>query len=92
MQEKIDILMFIMESCPYCREALKWMEELIAADNIYSVFDIKIVDENKERKLADSYDYYYVPTYYIGWQKVHEGAATKEKIRDVFDTALSRRA
>jgi hypothetical protein len=37
--------------------------------------------------LADSYDYYYVPTYYVDGVKVHEGAASKKIIEGVYRAA-----
>jgi len=37
--------------------------------------------------IADQYDYYYVPCYFINESKVHEGAASKEIIRKVLSAA-----
>ncbi|SHK00268.1 Thioredoxin domain-containing protein [Geosporobacter subterraneus DSM 17957] len=82
------ILMFMMETCPYCREALRWMEELKQEDSRYQALEINMVDEQLQPDLANQYDYYYVPTYYVDGAKLHEGAATKEKIRAVFEKAL----
>ncbi|GFP78155.1 thioredoxin family protein [Clostridium sp. YIM B02505] len=82
------VLFFMMKSCPYCKQAINWMKELEQENPAYSDIEIKTIDENLEPDLADQYDYYYVPTYYINGEKVHEGVATKEKIKQVFDTAL----
>lgn len=82
------ILMFMMETCPYCREAFRWMEELKQEDSRYQALEINMVDEQLQPALANQYDYYYVPTYYVAGEKLHEGAATKEKIRAVFEKAL----
>ncbi|MCL2498186.1 MAG: hypothetical protein FWF06_06200 [Symbiobacteriaceae bacterium] len=49
---------------------------------------ITTIDEQKEPQLADSYDYYYVPTYFVGGEKLHEGVATKEKLEAVLRAAL----
>ncbi|HPT86105.1 MAG TPA: glutaredoxin, partial [Bacillota bacterium] len=54
----------------------------------YRDIEVKIIDEKEEAELANSYDYYYVPTYFYGNIKLHEGAATKDKIRQVFDEYL----
>ena len=37
--------------------------------------------------LADSYDYFYVPTYYVGGEKVHEGHAEREDVEKVLRLA-----
>ena len=46
-----------------------------------------MVDESREAALADTYDYYYVPTYYVGGKKVHEGHAEKCDVEKVFRLA-----
>ncbi|HML46862.1 MAG TPA: thioredoxin family protein [Clostridia bacterium] len=82
------ITLFHQEYCPYCREARRWMAELQKENPTYLKLDIELIDERKEPGLADTFDYYFVPTYYIGGEKVHEGVASREKIRDVFEKAL----
>ncbi|MGI6202301.1 MAG: glutaredoxin [Eubacteriales bacterium] len=81
----MELLLFILKNCPYCIEALKWIEELKDENPEYSAVKLKIIDERTEAELANSYDYYYVPTFFYGKHKLHEGAATKDKIRRVFD-------
>ncbi|MGI6315313.1 MAG: thioredoxin family protein [Christensenellales bacterium] len=83
-----EILFFTLENCPYCREAERWIRELCAGNPAYGQIPIRRVDENEEPALANSYDYWYVPTFYVEGVKVHEGAATKEKIKAVLDKAL----
>lgn len=82
------ITMFMMESCPFCKRALSWMDELIAGNPEYKRLDIEKIDELIHPDIAGRYDYYYVPTYYVGEEKLHEGAASLEDIRHVFDAAL----
>jgi len=77
-----------MASCPYCKEARKWMNEILGSDIKYSEIPLIIIDEIEEPELAAKFAYYYVPTYYIGDEKVHEGAATFEILKRVFDEAL----
>lgn len=79
--------MFTLKLCPYCIRARRWMEEVLAEHPEYRAIDVEIVDERVNRAMADRYDYYYVPTYYVGGVKVHEGAATRETIEDVFRRA-----
>lgn len=82
------ILMFTMESCPYCVRARRWMAETLKEHPEYQAIPIEYVDEMEQPKLADSYDYWYVPTYYVDGVKVHEGAATKEIVLGVFKKAF----
>ena len=82
------ITMFTMESCPYCRQALRWMDMLFAEKKEYSSLFIEKIDELEHPDIAAGYDYYYVPTYYVDGEKLHEGPASLEMIRRVFDAAF----
>lgn len=82
------IIMFITDWCPHCKRASKWMEELLAENPKYSELQLRVVDEEKEPDFSKQYDYYYVPTYYLDGVKVHEGVASKEIIRDIFERSL----
>ena len=48
---------------------------------------LRVIDEREEADLADSYDYFYVPTYYVGGEKVHEGHAEREDVEKVLRLA-----
>jgi len=82
------ITMFTMESCPYCKSARKWMNEVLKSDAKYNKIPLTIIDEIEEPEIAAKYDYYFVPTYYIDNVKVHEGAASFEIVKRVFDGAM----
>ena len=82
------ILMFTMAGCPYCRKARQWMNEVLEEHPEYKEIELEIVDEVVHRKRASQYDYYYVPTYYVGGEKLHEGAASKDIILGVFRAAF----
>ena len=82
------VLMFILKSCPYCQQALSWMEELKKENPQYMNIEINIIDEGEMPEEANRYDYYYVPTYYIAGDKVHEGVSTKDIVRGVFEKAI----
>ncbi|MDD2231383.1 MAG: thioredoxin family protein [Sphaerochaetaceae bacterium] len=84
------ILMFYQKWCPYCRKAFDWIDELKKENPAYAAIQIETVDENADKKRADSFDYYYVPTFYIDGKKVHEGAASKQIIEEVFKQAMDR--
>jgi len=83
------ITMFLLESCPYCIEAQRFMNSLKAENPEYARLEIEKIDERKHPDIAEKFDYYFVPTYYVGGEKLHEGAATLEKVRGVFEAAVS---
>ncbi len=82
------IRLFFFEGCPYCRKAIGWLEELTAENPEYAKLEIERIDEKLDPETADKFDYYYVPTFFVGDEKLHEGAATKEKVRAVLESAL----
>ena len=82
------ITMFITSWCPYCKEAYPIMDDLKEENPKFRELDIKIIDEELEPAIAKQYDYYYVPTYYVGDVKAHEGGINKEIIRKIFESAL----
>jgi len=84
------VTMFIMESCPYCRQALRWMDGLLAENPEYAAVEIEKIDELVHPDVAGQYDYYYVPTFYVGDEKLHEGAASEKIVRRVFEAAMER--
>ena len=82
-----EILLFYLPGCPHCQLAFQFQRELIAAHPDWGNIPIRTVDESRERALADSYDYYYVPTYYVDGQKIHEGHAERADVERVFRLA-----
>lgn len=64
------------------------MEELKQEQPVYQNINITYIEESEQPQLADTLDYWYVPTYFVDGIKKHEGAATKDKIKAVFDAAL----
>lgn len=81
--------MFITDWCPYCKQALNWMEELKKENSKYASVEVKVIDEESQPEIAKQYDYYYVPTYYVGETKVHEGVPSKDTIKNVFEQAMN---
>ncbi|HVJ49058.1 thioredoxin family protein [Desulfitobacterium sp.] len=82
------VLMFTMKSCPYCKQALQWMDELSKENDQYSRVAVTIIDEDLQPDIAKQYDYYYVPTYFVDGVKLHEGVPTKDIVRNVFERSL----
>jgi thiol-disulfide isomerase/thioredoxin len=84
-----DILMFMTTWCPYCKKATQMIDELRSENPAYKDVTIIMIDEDKDRKYADTFDYYRVPTFYVDGEKIHEGAADMDCIRRVFEKAVS---
>ena len=82
------ITMFTIQSCPYCQKARKWMKEILESDEKYREIPLTVIDELEEPEISAKFDYNYVPTYYIDDEKVHDGAATFEMVKKIFDDAL----
>lgn len=77
---------FMLPGCPYCRQADNWLMELRAENPAFAAVEIETIDEGKQRSLAADYPYYYVPSFFLGREKLHEGAATKAKIKAVLES------
>ncbi len=83
-----EVKMFMFEGCPHCKKAQELIEALKEKCNEYAQIKILSVDEKKDPQIADAYDYYYVPAFFVDEVKVHEGVPSEEKIRIVLDKAL----
>lgn len=82
-----DILMFILPDCPHCRLALRVQDELLEEHPEWKNIPMRIVDESVEVDFANAHDYYYVPTWYVGGEKVFEGHAEKEDVEKILRLA-----
>ena len=85
-----DVLMFILPGCPHCRYALEAQQALLRAHPEWRDIPLRIVDESQERAFADAHDYYYVPTWYVGGEKVFEGHAEPEDVERVWRMAARK--
>lgn len=84
-----EIKYFYLRSCPYCKMADRFIDELIMENPEYADIKFEKIEERENADIADSYDYFYVPCFYSGNEKLHEGAPTKEKIRCMLSAAAS---
>ncbi len=84
------LTLFYLPYCPHCRLALRFIDELRAKDKRYASVEVEMIDESREKALADSYDYWYVPCFYLGREKLHEGHAEPDDVKRVFDRALEQ--
>jgi len=81
-------MIFVLEQCPYCKKALYSLEEL-QKEEPYQAMEFEIIEETQQKEIADSYDYYYVPSIFYNGNKLHEGALEKEELKAVLDAILS---
>lgn len=83
------ITMFVTSWCPHCRKAHNFVDELYKENPAYKNLNLKIIDEEKHPEIAKKYDYYYVPTFFVDSDKIHEGVPNKEAIKNVFELAMT---
>ena len=85
-----EITMFHFEGCPYCKKAEKYIADLFRENPEFSALTINRIDERKNPESADQFDYYYVPTFYYGNEKLHEGDISKKELQQIFSSVLNR--
>ncbi|MBR2540071.1 MAG: glutaredoxin [Mogibacterium sp.] len=89
------ITMFHIQECKYCDFAKKAIEELRAQHPEYRDVEIEMIDENAHPEIVENYDYWSVPSLFIGHDKIFEAALFMpyETVRDgvklAFDTVLA---
>ena len=88
------ITMFHLIDCKYCDFARQAIKELRAENPEYEKVEIEMINENEHPEIIANYDYWSVPSLFIGHDKIFEAALFMpyETIRDgvklAFDTAL----
>ena len=87
------VTLFYQPRCPFCKKALRYIDEARAAHPELAAvrIEIRMIDELAEPEVADRYDYYYVPTFYVGDKKVHEGGIMPDEVEAVLRMALDER-
>ena len=88
------ITMFHLEECKYCDMAKRAIAELRDENPEYNNVEIEMIDELKQPDVIENYDYWSVPSFFIGHDKVFEAAlfmpyeTIKEGVRTSFEKAL----
>ena len=57
-----------------------YIEELKEEHPEFQPIEIEMIEENQHPDIADQYDYYYVPTFYVDGVKVHEAGIFKNEM------------
>lgn len=89
-----NITLFYLEDCPYCHYAKRALKELIEEKQEYGEIQIDWVEESRQPKIAEQYDYYYVPTIFYGNEKLYEAHPSekyedcKKNVKSALDTVL----
>ena len=85
-----DVIMFYLDSCGYCAKAFRALDELYEKKPAYRDVPITKIEESQQPELADQYDYYAVPTFFVGGEKIFEARLfmSYEDIRDGVEKAL----
>jgi glutaredoxin len=83
------VTMFYLKNCPHCRRAFQMIQDLKEENPEYRDIKIEMIEESQNVQMCAEYDYYYVPTFYVGGEKLHEGVPTVEKVEAVLKSALS---
>ena len=82
------ITYFYLKECPFCKKAFRYIEELKREHPELQTVEIDTIEESEQPEIADRYDYYYVPTFYVDGKKVHEGGIFKEEMEAVLRKTL----
>ena len=86
---------FYLTGCPYCENAKRAVAELLREEPAYGALALRWIEENEEAELANSRDYYRVPSLFYEGDKLYECsplhgyAAIKAHIKAAFDRALA---
>ena len=63
------VKLFYLKNCPFCKKALRYIEEAKAAHPELAEVEIEMIEESEQPGVADGFDYYYVPTFYVDGEK-----------------------
>ena len=82
------IKLFYLKNCPFCKKAFIYIDNL-KRQAVYEPIEIELIEESEQADLANQYDYYYVPTFYVNGVKVHEGGILESEVEEIFKKALT---
>lgn len=88
------VTVFYLKSCPYCKNARRAVEELKAENPRYAEPELEWINEEKQPELAEQYEYFSVPSMFIGKEKLYEAhlgeryEECREHVRQTLEAAL----
>ena len=78
-----NVKLFYLKHCPFCKKAIRYIDELKAQYAELASVEIDMIEESEQADVADKFDYYYVPTFYVDGVKVHEGGIYPEEVEAI---------
>ncbi len=84
------LTLFYLRNCPFCKRTLQYIDEIKAEHEELRAVEIELIEESEQSEVADRYDYYYVPCFYLGEEKLHEGGIYKEEVEALLRGVLKR--
>lgn len=88
------IKMFYLTDCGYCQKAFQAIDALKRENPEYEKLEINEIEEEEHPEIANAYDYYATPTFYVDEQKAfeaHIGMSYEDmyqEVKKVLDSAL----
>ena len=82
------VKLFYQPQCPFCKRAFAFIDELVKENPEFASIEIEKIDELERPAYADRFDYYYVPTFYVGDRKAHEGGIFKDEVRRLLQSVI----
>ena len=84
------LTVFYLNGCPYCRKARETVEALHEENPALCGVEIEWIEETEYAEIADSYDYYRVPSIFLGREKLYECSPLDdyEAIKQSFESAM----
>ena len=88
------LTLFYLEHCPYCQAAKRALEAIAAENPDYARVPIERIEESRSPEIADRFDYYNVPSVFLGDRKLFECApgdsyeVIYNRLRTALDEAL----
>ena len=79
------LLYFYLPFCPHCRLATGFLEKLKAENPAYAQIPVTMIDESRQVAFANSFDYWYVPCFFLNGKKLHEGHAERRDIQRILE-------
>lgn len=89
------VTFFYLPGCPYCSNANRAIEELIQENPAYGAVEFERINEQDPPAGITGYNYYYVPSMFIGKEKIYEADPSqtyediKASVKTVFEKALT---
>lgn len=88
------LTMFYLSDCGYCAKAFRALDELYTENPAYRNVPIEIIEESEHPEIAEQYDYYAVPSFFAGKEKLFEAHLfmsyedIRDEVRNVLNYAL----